>query len=68
MLCLFVNVITYVLDFTLILFFTLRYRSRAGAKLNERFTTLQSAGGVRLSITAARSGDSGVYTLQVSSF
>ncbi|CAG9558595.1 unnamed protein product [Danaus chrysippus] len=41
-------------------------RSRAGAKLNERFTTLQSAGGVRLSITAARSGDSGVYTLQAS--
>ncbi|OWR50433.1 Stretchin-Mlck isoform A [Danaus plexippus plexippus] len=40
--------------------------SRAGAKLNERFTTLQSAGGVRLSITAARSGDSGVYTLQAS--
>ncbi|XP_047544107.1 muscle M-line assembly protein unc-89-like isoform X2 [Vanessa atalanta] len=41
-------------------------RSRAGAKLDDRFSKSDDAGGVRLTITAARTGDSGVYTLQAS--
>ncbi|XP_050361303.1 titin-like isoform X2 [Nymphalis io] len=41
-------------------------RSRAGAKLDDRFTRSDDAGGVRLTITAAQTGDSGVYTLQAS--
>ncbi|CAH2103687.1 unnamed protein product [Euphydryas editha] len=40
--------------------------SRAGAKLDDRFKKSDDAGGVRLTITAARTADSGVYTLQAS--
>ncbi|XP_038216981.1 uncharacterized protein LOC119835922 isoform X2 [Zerene cesonia] len=41
-------------------------RSRAGATLDNRFKTSVDAGGVRLTVSAARTGDSGVYTLQAS--
>ncbi|XP_023937954.2 uncharacterized protein LOC112045836 isoform X2 [Bicyclus anynana] len=41
-------------------------RSRAGAKLDDRFKKAVDAGGVRLTISAARTGDTGVYTLQAS--
>lgn len=41
-------------------------RSRAGASLDERFTATDDAGGVRLTVSAARTGDTNVYTLQVS--
>ncbi|XP_072930915.1 uncharacterized protein [Epargyreus clarus] len=41
-------------------------RSRAGASLDERFIVSDDAGGVRLTVSAARTGDSGVYTLQAS--
>ncbi|XP_045509821.1 uncharacterized protein LOC123705188 isoform X2 [Colias croceus] len=41
-------------------------RSRAGATLDDRFKTSVDAGGVRLTVSAARTGDSGVYTLQAS--
>lgn len=41
-------------------------RSRAGASLDERFTTSHDATGVRLTVSAARTGDTDVYTLQVS--
>ncbi|CAG4977771.1 unnamed protein product [Colias eurytheme] len=40
--------------------------SRAGATLDDRFKTSVDAGGVRLTVSAARTGDSGVYTLQAS--
>ncbi|CAG9781709.1 unnamed protein product [Diatraea saccharalis] len=40
--------------------------SRAGASLDDRFTTSDEVGGVRLTVAAARTGDSGVYTLQAS--
>ncbi|CAH0577797.1 unnamed protein product [Chrysodeixis includens] len=41
-------------------------RSRAGASLDERFTASDDAGGVRLTVSAARTGDTDVYTLQAS--
>ncbi|KAM3969006.1 uncharacterized protein ACR2FA_003089 isoform 2-T2 [Aphomia sociella] len=41
-------------------------RSRAGASLDDRFAASEDAGGVRLTVSAARVGDSGVYTLQAS--
>ncbi|CAK1588427.1 unnamed protein product [Parnassius mnemosyne] len=40
--------------------------SRAGASLDDRFTTSEDAGGIRLTVSAAQTGDSGVYTLQAS--
>lgn len=42
------------------------YRSRVGASLDERFTASNDASGVRLTVSAARTGDTNVYTLQVS--
>lgn len=42
------------------------FRSKAGASLDTRFRTSEDAGGVRLTVSAARAGDTGVYTLQVS--
>ncbi|KPJ09076.1 Muscle M-line assembly protein unc-89 [Papilio machaon] len=41
-------------------------RSRAGASLDDRFRASEDAGGVRLTVSAARTGDSGIYTLQAS--
>ncbi|XP_013147395.1 PREDICTED: muscle M-line assembly protein unc-89-like isoform X2 [Papilio polytes] len=41
-------------------------RSRAGASLDDRFKASEDAGGVRLTVSAARTGDSGIYTLQAS--
>ncbi|CAH2035685.1 unnamed protein product, partial [Iphiclides podalirius] len=41
-------------------------RSRAGASLDERFVASEGAGGVRLTVSTARTGDSGLYTLQAS--
>ncbi|XP_053624068.1 titin homolog isoform X6 [Plodia interpunctella] len=43
-----------------------RLSSRVGTSLDDRFTNSEDAGGVRLTISAARVGDSGVYTLQAS--
>ncbi|XP_045542085.1 uncharacterized protein LOC106716992 [Papilio machaon] len=40
--------------------------SRAGASLDDRFRASEDAGGVRLTVSAARTGDSGIYTLQAS--
>ncbi|XP_075991256.1 uncharacterized protein LOC142986608 isoform X6 [Anticarsia gemmatalis] len=40
--------------------------SRAGASLDERFTSADDATGVRLTVSAARTGDTDVYTLQAS--
>ncbi|XP_063632938.1 titin-like [Cydia splendana] len=40
--------------------------SRAGASLDSRFTVSEGAGGVRLTVTAAREQDGGIYTLQAS--
>nr|CAB3517491.1 unnamed protein product [Spodoptera littoralis] len=42
------------------------YQCRAGASLDERFRTTDDAGGVRLTVSAARTGDTNVYTLQAS--
>ncbi|CAG5003249.1 unnamed protein product [Parnassius apollo] len=41
-------------------------RSRAGASLDDRFTTSEDASGIRLTVSAAQTGDSGIYTLQAS--
>nr|XP_049692671.1 titin homolog isoform X12 [Helicoverpa armigera] len=41
-------------------------RSRAGASLDERFQASDDAGGVRLTVSSARTGDTNVYTLQAS--
>nr|XP_037874741.1 titin homolog isoform X4 [Bombyx mori] len=40
--------------------------SRAGASLDDRFVSTEEAGGVRLTVSTARTGDTGVYTLQAS--
>ncbi|XP_050683338.1 uncharacterized protein LOC126978524 isoform X2 [Leptidea sinapis] len=41
-------------------------RNRAGASLDGRSKTSVDSGGVRLTVTAAQIGDSGIYTLQAS--
>ncbi|XP_022129575.2 uncharacterized protein LOC111003404 isoform X2 [Pieris rapae] len=41
-------------------------RNRAGATLDHRFRTSVDASGVRLTVSSAQIGDSGVYTLQAS--
>ncbi|XP_068630255.1 uncharacterized protein [Battus philenor] len=41
-------------------------RSRAGASLDDRFIASEDARGVRLTVSAARTSDSGVFTLQAS--